>query len=115
MAVSCLPVLVLGMGAALTHLLHADTHHPADQMAVLGPDQTKDRSGHRGPGQDHLATTIQPGRLAQAEAAAASIRGTGRRVSRRTLRAAGVHASNAELGTLAITLDQAKTATGSDG
>ncbi len=30
-AVSCLPVLVLGMGAALTHLLHADAHNPGRQ------------------------------------------------------------------------------------
>ena len=55
-AVSCLPVLVLGMGAALAHLLRADSHrtnlggqakstHPADQAA--GKD-TKSRP-HRHP------------------------------------------------------------------
>jgi hypothetical protein len=108
MAVSCLPVLVLGMGATLTHLLHADTHPgpPVPQTAVPGPDQETDRPG--GLGWDHRVTAIRPGRLAQAQAAAATISAAGRRVSRRTLRAAGVRASNAELGSLAITLNQAR-------
>jgi hypothetical protein len=40
--VSCLPVLVLGMGAALTHLLHADTHTGSTPVpgTVPIPDQT---------------------------------------------------------------------------
>jgi hypothetical protein len=104
-AVSCLPVLVLGMGAALTHLLHADTHHgPADQTAAPGPDHAQDHTVCRCPRKDHTATTLRPGLLVQAETAAAHIRATGGRVSRRNLRAAGVHASNAELGALATNL-----------
>jgi hypothetical protein len=101
-AVSCLPVLVLGMGAALAHLLHTDAHSPgpAIRTAFADPDQTQDQTTLRG----DITAIIQPGRLAQAEAAAARLRTTGRRVSRRTLRAAGIHASNAELGALAITL-----------
>ena len=102
MAVSCLPVLVLGMGAALAHLLHADAL--ANRATVPGPDQTQDQSEHHNPGRDHIAATIRPGRIVQAEAAAARIQAAGRRVSRRTLRAAGVRASNAELGKLAIRL-----------
>jgi hypothetical protein len=104
MAVSCLPVLVLGMGAALTHLLHADAHTPGAlvRRTVPGPDQIPDQSEHHSPGKDHAAATIWPGRLAQAEAAAIRIQAAGRRVSRRNLRAAGVRASNAELGKLAI-------------
>ena len=113
-AVACLPVLVLGMGAALAHLLHADTHHLAGQTVVPGPDQETDQPGHHGPSWDHRATAIRPARLAQAQAAAASISAAGRRVSRRSLRAAGVRASNAELGSLAITLNQAKTPTGNE-
>jgi hypothetical protein len=61
-----------------------------------------------GPSKDQIAAGIRPGRLAQAQAAAERISATGRRVSRRTLRAAGVRASNAELGALAITLTSAR-------
>jgi hypothetical protein len=105
-AVSCLPVLVLGMGAALTHLLHADLHDPEPQArtTVPGPDQPKDHLECRSPGRDHRAATIRPGLLTEAEAAATCIRAKGRLVSRRNLRAAGVRASNAELGKLAIKL-----------
>jgi hypothetical protein len=113
-AVSCLPVLVLGMGAALTHLLHADTRPgpPPAQTAIPSQDQETDRLG--GPCRDHRAAAIRRSRLAQAEAAAATITAAGRRVSRRTLRAAGVSASNAELGTLAITLNKARIATSNE-
>jgi hypothetical protein len=52
-AVSCLPVLVLGMGAALTHLLHADTRNPAIRTAAPGPDQETDRSQDHARGHDH--------------------------------------------------------------
>jgi hypothetical protein len=44
---------------------------------------------------------IRPDRLAEAAAAAALLRTDGKHVSRRTLRTAGVHGSNADLGTLA--------------
>jgi hypothetical protein len=104
--VACLPVLVLGMGAALTHLLHADIHGPGPEFrtAVPGPDQMKDQPERHGSDREYPAATIRPGLLTEAEAAATHIRATGRRVSRRTLRAAGIRASNAELGKLAITL-----------
>jgi hypothetical protein len=105
MAVSCLPVLVLGMGAALTHLLHADTRPapPSARTAVPGQD--------RRTGPDRRTASIPPERLAHAESVAARLHAAGRRVSRRALRAAGVQASNAELGSLAITLSQAAKAT----
>jgi hypothetical protein len=95
-AVSCLPVLVLGMGAALAHLLRADEHSQPQ------PTRTKadlaDRSGTRA---DHAAAAIRPDRMIEAEAAAALLSTAGKRVSRRTLRTAGIHGSNADLGTLA--------------
>ena len=69
---------------------------------VPSPDQEPDWSD--GPGRDHGITAIRPGRLAQARPAAASISAAGRLVSRRTLRATGIHAFNAELGTLVISL-----------
>jgi hypothetical protein len=105
-AVSCLPVLVLGMGAALAHLLHADTHGlgPEFRTAVPGPDQMKDQSKRYSSGKEHTSAMIRPGLLAQGEAAATRIRAAERRISRRNLRAAGIRASNAELGKLALTL-----------
>ncbi len=110
-AVSCLPVLVLGMGAALAHLLRTGTE-PAP-AAILLPDQMADRSAAPGP---HPLVPGQPpgpgrpprpaaprvqARLAEARAVAAPLAAAGRRVSRRTLRAAGLHGSNADLGTIA--------------
>lgn len=50
---------------------------------------------------DHSAATIQPDRLAKAAAAAAQLSEAGRRVSRRTLRTAGIYGSNTDLGALA--------------
>jgi hypothetical protein len=100
-AVSCLPVLVLGMGAALAQLIHADTHHPTPPgHAQTSSDQPthKDRTN---PGWDRMGATIRPDRLADAKATAARLHGAGQRVSRRTLRSAGLRGSNAELGTLA--------------
>ena len=99
-AVSCLPVLVLGMGAALAHLLRADSHrtnlggqakstHPADQAA--GKDTRADRT----------AIPIRPERLTQAWTTATTLNAAGQRISRRSLRGAGVRGSNAELGALA--------------
>jgi hypothetical protein len=58
-AVSCLPVLVLGMGAALAHLLRADAHDDGDAGDVLGTS-TGARTGG-------LASLN--GRLAEAEGA----------------------------------------------
>jgi hypothetical protein len=113
-AVSCLPALVLGMGAALAHLLRADTQ-AAGQAAQGGlscPDQAAARSDHGGGiGQGQAAGTAAPGRLAEAQEAAARLAAAGHRVSRRTLRTAGLHGSNADLGALArITRSQMATA-----
>jgi hypothetical protein len=94
-AVSCLPVLVLGMGAALAHLLQADSSHPADHAASPPPGQ---------PSHHAAAAAIRPARLA--EAAAAGVLSTaGTRVSRRTLRTAGLHSFNTDLGALARILN----------
>jgi hypothetical protein len=45
--------------------------------------------------------TVRRERVAELDAAAKRLVDAGQRVSRRTLRAAGVHGSNADLGTLA--------------
>ncbi len=103
-AVSCLPVLVLGMGATLAHLLRADTHPPGrtahtvpdnQGLAPLGPGR------HAASGAERASNPARPARLRHAEAAAAQLRANGQRISRRTLRTAGLRGSNAELGTLA--------------
>ena len=117
--VASLPVLVLGLGTALAHMLRADA-----STADLGPDQLA--SGPLFPGSD-LWTTDQPPdpdppgegdtdqcpaahsnvprlsapRLGEAKAAADVLLANGQRVSRRSLRAAGVRGSNAELGEIA--------------
>jgi hypothetical protein len=65
-AVSCLPVAVLGMGAALAHLLYTDTR--AHRPGAHGPERGPDRPDHDDPGQAH-AGTVPPGRLADAAAA----------------------------------------------
>ncbi len=99
-AVSCLPVLVLGMGAALAQLIHTDTHHtgPHGEAGPPGPDRL---TGHEDRDSDHTRTTIGPDRLADARATAARLHADGHRISRRTLRSAGMRGSNAELGALA--------------
>lgn len=93
-AVSCLPVLVLGMGAALAHLLRADLGNQAQFPPPCQVDRNRTR-------RDHTGATIRPGRLAEAQATAAVLSTAGKRISRRTLRTAGVHGSNADLGVLA--------------
>ena len=102
-AVSCLPVLVLGMGAALAHLLRADMHGTKEpgQARSSGPDQVVVRPDHRGTRQDQTGGTIWQDRLAEAEMMAERLTAAGQRVSRRTLRAAGLHGSNADLGAFA--------------
>jgi hypothetical protein len=102
-AVSCLPVLVLGMGAALAHLLRADTHrlYQASQAGPPGEDQAPVRADRSAPGGDQAAGPVRRDRLADADTAAVRLIAAGQRVSRRTLRAAGLHGSNAELGALA--------------
>jgi hypothetical protein len=94
-AVSCLPVLVLGMGAALAQLIRADvTAHTQP-----GPDQPTDHQDNTESGR--TSATIRADRLADAKTTAAQLHAQGQRISRRTLRAAGLRGSNAELGALA--------------
>ncbi len=100
-AVSCLPVLVLGMGAALAQLIHADTHRtgPHGEAGPPGPDRLTDHEDRAD--SDRMRATIRPGRLADARATAARLHADGHRISRRTLRSAGLRGSNTELGALA--------------
>jgi hypothetical protein len=95
--VSCLPVLVLGMGAALAHLLRADAQqaHRQELARTTGPDRAETLA-ERGAG------SIRPDRLAEAQALAARLTAAGQRVSRRSLRRAGLRGSNAELGAVAL-------------
>jgi len=101
--VSCLPVLVLGMGAALAHLQHADAHHAsqADHARPRSPDHAADHLDHASTYPNQAAGTARAGRLTDAQTAAARLTSAGQRVSRRTLRAAGLHGSNADLAALA--------------
>jgi hypothetical protein len=92
-AVACLPVLILGMAAALTHLIHAD----ASTSPAAGPPSQDQASG----GPDCQLEFVSPDRMAEAEQAALEVVASGHRVSRRNLRAAGLHGSNADLGKLA--------------
>lgn len=102
-AVSCLPVLVLGMGAALAHMLRSDAHD-LGRSGQPG-DQSQDQSavsrdlGAAGPARS--VPVISCDRLAEAEAAAGRLVAAGERISRRALRRVGVHGSNADLGVLA--------------
>jgi len=102
-AVSCLPVLVLGLGAALAQLIRADTHRagPTGRAEPPGPDQTTDQPDRTNSGPDHMGTPIRPDRLADATATAARLNAAGQRITRRALRSAGMRGSNAELGALA--------------
>ncbi len=98
-AVACLPVLVLGMGAALAHLLRADNHHNPP---------THNHTDHTHPGQS-AAVPARPEQAAQAQAAANQLRAAGRPVSRRTLRECGIRGSNAHLGALARIINRQPT------
>jgi hypothetical protein len=93
-AVSCLPVLVLGMGAALAHLLRADACASAQADPVPEPSPSIRASS--------LLNVV--GRLAEAEAAARQLAAAGQGVSRRALRRAGLQGSNADLGALAAVI-----------
>ena len=103
MAVACLPVLVLGMGAALSHLIHADADSDgADGLSAQAicvgsviPGQGRDLAARRD-GSDNEATE----RLEIARLTALQLTRTGTRVSRRTMRDAGLRGSNADLGAL---------------
>jgi hypothetical protein len=140
-AVSCLPVLVLGMGSALAHLLRSDASS-ADAQAQFA--QQTDEHELAGQGMPHCSGQDQPGpgahiasawpdktllwhddraeatrepsgppeyvpsarpparmRPSEAYTAAAKVIASGQQVSRRSLRSAGLHGSNADLGMLA--------------
>jgi hypothetical protein len=113
--VASLPVVVLGLGTALAHMLRADAitaDHRAGRTGQVGASEGPAVPGFNadGPaaayqlhGEDALAagTDAWAARIAEARAAAKALVTAGNRVSRRTLRAAGVRGSNAELGELA--------------
>ncbi len=151
--VSCLPVLVLGLGSALAHLLRADvaadglsddpaagpasasrsggyrahaSHHPSTGAAcrailgrhpvaaACGPVRSWRTGGGRTgtvgaqggpPRRDWRGRPPARMRIAEARAAAAKVTASGRRVSRRSLRSAGLRGSNADLGMLARLVD----------
>lgn len=126
--VACLPVLLLGMAAALSHMLHADAngqgHDEPGQLAGTAgsspggsgrDDEAREpgppRSGESGwastarradgmPGDDDRIDGEVTERLEVARITALQLTSTGMRVSRRTLRDAGLRGSNAELGAL---------------
>ena len=109
-AVSCLPVLVLGMGSALTHMVRGDAHArgpdrlPADHVADQPPDWVAADEDRDHTDRTADAVNSDPAALAQLAAArsvARELNSGGTRVSRRTLRQAGLRASNADLGVLA--------------
>ncbi len=108
-AVSCLPVLVLGMGTALTHMVRSDAH--ADGPARLTADRSADHlldrpagggdRNHADPPADGRRRSATVTQLVTARAAARQLDSAGIRVSRRSLRSAGVRGSNADLGAVA--------------
>jgi hypothetical protein len=115
------------MGAALAHLLRADTPIGTETgpAATLDPDQMTDRSavpgshplvcGPPGPGwPPGPADPRVQARLTEARAAAVTLAAAGGRVSRRALRTAGIHGSNADLGTIARILTTELTTTHSN-
>jgi hypothetical protein len=103
-AVSCLPVLVLGMGAALAHMIRADASGESEpyQASPAGPWQTGNQRDRDIPNGHRAAGDIRQDQLAEARTIAAQLTAAGQRVSRRSLRAAGLHGSNADLGVLAM-------------
>jgi hypothetical protein len=100
--VASLPVVVLGFGTALAHLLHADS------AAFLTPDGAlslpvqerpdADQAGVPGPATDQAGVS---GPSADGRERVDDLLAVHERVSRRSLRAAGIRGSNAELGELA--------------
>jgi hypothetical protein len=107
--VACLPVLVLGLGSALAHLLRGDSaeysrRHPARQ--ITDAHETGHAPESQGwpitrPTRDGGARPPARIQVADLQAAAARVIASGQVVSRRSLRAAGLHGSNADLGMLA--------------
>ena len=102
--VSCLPVLVLGMGAALAHMIRADASsncEPDQSSPPAGPGLAGCPQHQDAPDGHPAAGAIRADQLARARTAAAQLTADGQRVSRRSLRAAGLHGSNADLGAIA--------------
>jgi len=123
--VACLPVLLIGMAAALTHMIRADAERTSQNERTSSGTATCEMSipcrGNSDVG--HAAATLErpisasparargnydnrqgsdlTDRLEIARLAALRLTSTGRRVSRRALREVGMHGSNAELGALA--------------
>jgi hypothetical protein len=100
--VGSLPVLVLGLGTALAHMLRSDATATRPMFPVPGP-VTADQAPSPGPPEtgatdQDLAACTAPDDVQAAEAA---LLAAGGRVSRRSLRAAGARGSNAALGELA--------------
>jgi hypothetical protein len=110
-AVSCLPVLVLGMGAALAHMLRSDVH---DLSQSSGPDRSVVHADCGDGGSDRPINKVPHDRLAEAQATAERLIAVGERVSRRSLRRAGLHGSNADLGVLARIARSRLTSAGSE-
>ena len=133
--VSCLPVLVLGRGTALAHMLRADAGardtpdgqaSPATPRSVARPAQDQatdhrrpDAGADRSAGQDQNGSATGPqdspitrpglrpvqSQTDQARAVARELAPAGRAVSRRVLRRAGVRGSNETLNALARTIN----------
>jgi hypothetical protein len=58
--VSCLPVLVLGMGTALAHMLRADADTTTDGRTILGPQQHRLAAARRCRHHRHPCRPPQP-------------------------------------------------------
>lgn len=105
-AVSCFPVLVLGMGAALAHLQRADSRSSEQGRDGTPTDHAEDECEHQAAAQaGHRTELLLKEQMTASAAAAQHLVATGHRVSRRTLRAAGIRGSNARPGALARLLD----------
>jgi hypothetical protein len=74
-AVSCLPVLVLGMGAALAHLLRRDVQYLSEVDPAHFPDSGRPicQANNSGRHDDRTVVTFRRDQLAQAEASAARL------------------------------------------
>lgn len=65
-AVSCLPVITLGFGAALTHLLHRPAGAPAEGAAETGtpvPEPPAELNGHAAAAAEMFAELVAAGRV----------------------------------------------------
>jgi len=112
--VASLPVVVLGLGTALAHMLRADASAPhlGPEPLVPGPVlsvlqwATADQPPGTGPTDSQVSDqdsreSASGWQSGDPRDPAVLLAAAGRRASRRSLRAVGVHGSNAELGNLA--------------